>query len=81
MLYGPSSALFSCPLAMTDGAAFTLRELKRNNSNYWSEELQVAYDNLTSNNPKKMWTSGQWMTEKRGGSDVTSGTETFALED
>ena len=27
-----------------------------------------------------MWTSGQWMTEKKGGSDVSLGTETFAIE-
>ena len=26
----------------------------------------------------KFWTSGQWMTEKRGGSDVGGGTETRA---
>lgn len=28
-----------------------------------------------------MWTSGQWMTEKRGGSDVSAATDTFALDD
>ena len=28
----------------------------------------------------KMWTSGQWMTEKKGGSDV-SRTETVAVKD
>lgn len=31
---------------------------------------QDAFANLTSRDPKKFWTSGQWMTEKRGGSDV-----------
>jgi hypothetical protein len=27
--------MFSCPLAMTDGAAFTLRHLKREFNNQW----------------------------------------------
>lgn len=58
MLFNPSSGLVSCPVAMTDGAAFTLREMKRNKSKYWDSELQKAYENLTSNDPKKMWTSG-----------------------
>jgi alkylation response protein AidB-like acyl-CoA dehydrogenase len=39
--------------------------------------FQDAYDHLTSRNPAKAWTSGQWMTERTGGSDV-SGTETVA---
>ena len=29
-----------------------------------------AFANLTSRDPEKFWTSGQWMTERRGGSDV-----------
>jgi len=29
-MYHPSSGLFGCPLAMTDGAAYTLRDLKDN---------------------------------------------------
>lgn len=32
--------------------------------------LKNAFDHLTSRDPKKFWTSGQWMTERRGGSDV-----------
>lgn len=32
--------------------------------------LQDAYDHLTSRDPKKFWTSGQWMTERKGGSAV-----------
>lgn len=70
-LYSPSSAIFSCPLAMTDGAARAI-EL------YGDQELkQRAFRHLTSRNPKEFWTSGQWMTEKSGGSDV-SGTATVA---
>ena len=64
-LYHPSSSFFSCPLAMTDGAARALElygddELKRN-----------AFRRLTSRDPAKAWTSGQWMTERTGGSDVS----------
>lgn len=29
-----------------------------------------AFPRLTSRDPQKFWTSGQWMTERRGGSDV-----------
>ena len=29
-----------------------------------------AYGNLISQSPDKFWTSGQWMTERKGGSDV-----------
>ena len=32
--------------------------------------LKDAYSHLTSRDPKKFWTSGQWMTERKGGSDV-----------
>lgn len=71
-LYAPSSAIYSCPLAMTDGAARALElfgddDLKRG-----------ALKHLTSRDPKTFWTSGQWMTERTGGSDV-SGTSTVAL--
>lgn len=70
-LYHPSSAFFSCPLAMTDGAARTL-EL------FGPEHLKMtAFKNLTSRDPQTFWTSGQWMTERTGGSDV-SGTSTVA---
>ncbi|MBO9665544.1 MAG: acyl-CoA dehydrogenase family protein, partial [Bdellovibrio sp.] len=70
-LYSPSSAIFSCPLAMTDGAARAL-EL------YGTPELKArAIPHLTSRDPKSFWTAGQWMTERTGGSDV-SGTSTDA---
>lgn len=70
-LYHPSSSFFSCPLAMTDGAARAL-EL------YGDEMLRAgAFSHLTSRDPARFWTSGQWMTERTGGSDV-SGTSTIA---
>ena len=73
MLYAPASGLYSCPLAMTDGAASTLVS-----SDQTLPEVKKALSRLTSRDPKVFWTSGQWMTEKRGGSDVQAGTETTA---
>lgn len=73
-LFHPSSAIYTCPLAMTDGAARAL-EL------YADTALKKhALPHLISPDPKKFWTSGQWMTERRGGSDV-SGTATIATPD
>ena len=70
-LYHPSSAIYSCPLAMTDGAA---RVLEIEGDEGLRREI---FPHLVSRDPDKMWTAGQWMTERRGGSDV-SGTETLA---
>ncbi len=72
-LWGPSSALASCPIAMTDGAARTLLEHGGPN------ELGVV-DRLTTRDHSRAWTSGQWMTETAGGSDV-SATGTVAVAD
>jgi len=70
-LYTASSAIYTCPLAMTDGAA-RLIEL------YGDDFLKDnAYKGLTSRNPTEFKTSGQWMTERTGGSDV-SRSMTFA---
>lgn len=35
-----------------------------------NDELDDAFKHLTSRNPQQFWTSGQWMTERKGGSDV-----------
>lgn len=73
-LFHPSSAIYTCPLAMTDGAARAL-EL------YADESLKNhAFLHLTSSDPAHFWTSGQWMTERTGGSDV-SNTSTIARPD
>lgn len=32
--------------------------------------VEEAYHRLTSRQPERFWTSGQWMTERQGGSDV-----------
>ncbi|MEE6510098.1 hypothetical protein FKM82_029140 [Ascaphus truei] len=71
-LYAPSSGFYSCPLAMTDGAAKVIESLGV------PTPLQDAFKHLTTRNPSSFWTSGQWMTERRGGSDVAGGTETVA---
>ncbi|NXL33959.1 ACD11 dehydrogenase, partial [Glaucidium brasilianum] len=71
-LFSSLSGGFGCPLAMTDGAAKVIESLGIPGS------LKNAFDHLTSRDPKKFWTSGQWMTERRGGSDVANGTETVA---
>jgi alkylation response protein AidB-like acyl-CoA dehydrogenase len=70
----------SCPLSMTDGAATLLsRHLKDNDGDQLGRlrVFEEAYRRLTSRDPQYAWTSGQWMTERTGGSDV-SGTETLA---
>ncbi|HEY8073267.1 MAG TPA: acyl-CoA dehydrogenase family protein, partial [Labilithrix sp.] len=56
--------VYSCPLAMTDGAAKTLVVSKN------QRLIDRALPRLASRNPDTMWTSGQWMTERTGGSDV-----------
>jgi len=66
--------VYSCPLAMTDGAAKTL--LVSGNK----ELADRALPHLTSRDPEQAWTSGQWMTERTGGSDVAI-CETVAKKD
>lgn len=60
----PSFDVYSCPLAMTDGAARTLLDSGNR------ALADRAVPRLTSRDPFAMWTSGQWMTERAGGSDV-----------
>ncbi len=63
-LLNPTSAVYSCPLAMTDGAAKTLVSLAN------KPLLDRALPRLLSRDAATAWTSGQWMTERTGGSDV-----------
>jgi alkylation response protein AidB-like acyl-CoA dehydrogenase len=63
-LFHPSSEVYTCPLAMTDGAVRTL--LAAGNRRL----IERAVPRLTSRDPQRAWTSGQWMTETTGGSDV-----------
>jgi acyl-CoA dehydrogenase len=73
-LFEPSTEVYSCPLAMTDGAARTLV------LHGGPELVQRAVTRLTSRDPDRAWTSGQWMTERTGGSDVAI-SETVARPD
>ena len=82
-LWEASCANTLCPAAMQDGAA---RLLQRHlfdpklNAGMGEEQRRVfenAYEHLTSMDKEKTWTSGQWMTERTGGSDVSQ-TETVA---
>ncbi|XP_060894061.1 acyl-CoA dehydrogenase family member 11-like [Labrus mixtus] len=72
-IFSPSSGLYTCPLAMTDGAAKVIESI----GDSWL--VDEAYSRLTTRQPKRFWTSGQWMTERQGGSDVASGIETVAV--
>jgi alkylation response protein AidB-like acyl-CoA dehydrogenase len=72
-LFHPSSATYSCPLAMGDGAARYLEI-------HGDERTRHAFEHLTTRDPARFWTSGQWMTERTGGSDV-SHTSTVARRD
>lgn len=63
-LFHASTDVYSCPLAMTDGAAKTL--VAHGNAGL----VARALPRLTSRDPATAWTSGQWMTERTGGSDV-----------
>jgi alkylation response protein AidB-like acyl-CoA dehydrogenase len=78
-LWTGSNVFVTCPSAMSDGAAKLLGRYA------FGEQIgddrqrvfREAYRNLTSRQVGRAWTSGQWMTERSGGSDVR-GTETVA---
>jgi alkylation response protein AidB-like acyl-CoA dehydrogenase len=73
-LFTPATDVYSCPLAMTDGAARALTASAN------KQLIERALPHLTSRDPAQFWTSGQWMTESTGGSDVGL-TETTAKRD
>lgn len=86
--WSSTSTLTMCPMTMTDGAATlvakALREMDQGGQEGSDDErrakrdtFEEAYRRLTSDQPSESWTSGQWMTERSGGSDVR-GTETVA---
>jgi alkylation response protein AidB-like acyl-CoA dehydrogenase len=62
-LFAPSTATYLCPVAMTDGAARVLADAG-------THHHQDVVAHLISRDPAQAWTSGQWMTERQGGSDV-----------
>ncbi len=63
-LFNSSSGLYSCPLAMTDGCAFLIREIQAKNPSYVSQNMKYAYERLTTTNPNHFWTSGQWVKKR-----------------
>ena len=73
-LFTPATDVYSCPLAMTDGAARALIASAN------KPLIERALPHLTSRDPAAFWTSGQWMTESTGGSDVGL-SETIARRD
>ncbi|KAK3365807.1 hypothetical protein B0T24DRAFT_636834 [Lasiosphaeria ovina] len=84
-LWGASCANTLCPAAMQDGAARLLKRhlAKQDSSSMTPTQRRVfqnAFDHFTSRDSTKAWTSGQWMTERTGGSDVSL-TETVATYD
>jgi acyl-CoA dehydrogenase len=71
--------VYSCPLAMSDGAARTLLTLEQPTDGgepppplaaEHRPRIERAVARLLSRDPAEAWTSGQWMTERTGGSDV-----------
>lgn len=90
-LWMGSAAAVTCPSAMTDGAAVLLGRHAGHGNTHPGATVQQQQDQeaqaravfgevrrrLVSRNVGEAWTSGQWMTERRGGSDVR-GTETVA---
>lgn len=81
-VWATTAAVHMCPMSMTDGAATCLsRHLGDQDGDQPGRRkvLNEAYDRLVSTKPEHAWTSGQWMTERSGGSDV-SGIETRATK-
>lgn len=73
-LYHVASEFYTCPLAMTDGAATALKASGNR------ALIERALPHFLSRDVDTFWLSGQWMTETHGGSDV-SHTETVARQD
>jgi acyl-CoA dehydrogenase len=70
-VYGPESATYGCPVAMSDGAA-ALLSLPGTDPAVREQWLT----RLISTDPAVAITSGQWMTESQGGSDISRSTTT-----
>jgi alkylation response protein AidB-like acyl-CoA dehydrogenase len=73
-LYHLASEFYTCPLAMTDGAATAIKASGNR------ALIERALPHFLSRDASTFWLSGQWMTENTGGSDVGN-TETVARKD
>ncbi len=74
-VYGPESATFSCPVAMADGAAALLSR-----PDVAGPARETWLPRLLSTDPADAVTSGQWMTESQGGSDISRSGTVAALD-
>ncbi|HWU75457.1 MAG TPA: acyl-CoA dehydrogenase family protein [Rhodanobacter sp.] len=72
-LYHLASEFYTCPLAMTDGAATAIKASGNR------ELIERVLPRFLSRDASSFWLSGQWMTETAGGSDVGN-TETVARQ-
>lgn len=63
-LHHVASEFYTCPLAMSDGAATALKASGQR------ALIERALPHLLSRDAATLWLSGQWMTETAGGSDV-----------
>lgn len=63
-LHHVASEFYTCPLAMSDGAATALKASGNR------VLIDRAVPHLLARDPAALWLSGQWMTETAGGSDV-----------
>ncbi|MEO8809610.1 MAG: acyl-CoA dehydrogenase family protein [Rhodanobacter sp.] len=69
-LYHLASEFYTCPLAMTDGAATAIKASGN------TDLIERVLPHFLSRDASSFWLSGQWMTETAGGSDVgNTGTE------
>ncbi|TAL91539.1 MAG: acyl-CoA dehydrogenase, partial [Rhodanobacter sp.] len=73
-LYHLASEFYTCPLAMTDGAATAIKASGN------ADLIKRVLPRFLSRDAASFWLSGQWMTETIGGSDVGN-TETVARQD
>ncbi len=73
-LYHLASEFYTCPLAMTDGAATAIKASGN------ADLIKRVLPHFLSRDVSSFWLSGQWMTETTGGSDVGN-TETVARQD
>jgi acyl-CoA dehydrogenase len=70
-LHHVASEFYTCPLAMSDGAATALKASGN------QRLVERALPHLLARDAATLWLSGQWMTETAGGSDVGN-TQTIA---
>lgn len=73
LLFGPSCAMTGFHLVLSDGVAgLLLAHLSGSKIDAPTRALfQHAYNRLTSRDEREGWTSGLWLTERAGGSDLT----------